>query len=148
MENSFWDRHKFPLCFAGIALLVTLADQLIKYLIYLRQPQIELKVLTIHLINNTGAGFGILQNQSFFLGIISLAAVLLVLFNYPKIQKEYFLQILWALFLGGALGNLIDRWLRGFVIDFIDLKFWPAFNIADAAITVSAIGLIIWYWRR
>ncbi|MEK6846425.1 MAG: signal peptidase II [Nanoarchaeota archaeon] len=56
--------------------------------------------------------------------------------------------MLWALFLGGALGNLMDRWLRGFVIDFIDLKFWPVFNVADAAITVSVIGLVIYYWKR
>lgn len=148
MENSFLEKHKFEFWFGGIALLVVLADQLTKYFVYALQPQIDLKIITIHLINNTGAGFGILQNQSFFLGIISLAAVLLVLFNYPKIKKEYFPQFFWALFLGGALGNLIDRWLRGFVIDFIDFKFWPAFNAADAAITVSVIGLIIWYWKK
>ena len=57
-------------------------------------------------------------------------------------------QLLWGVFLGGVIGNLVDRLMRGVVIDFIDLGFWPAFNIADAAITVSTIGLIIYYWDR
>ena len=61
------------------------------------------KILTIHLVKNTGAGFGIFQNQTLFLGIISAVAALLILFNYQKIDKNYFTQILFAVLLGGEL---------------------------------------------
>ena len=57
-------------------------------------------------------------------------------------------QYLFALFLGGVIGNLIDRAFRGYVIDFISFKFWPAFNIADACISIAVIGLIIYFWKK
>ena len=46
------------------------------------------------------------------------------------------------------MGNLLDRLFRGSVIDFIDLQFWPVFNVADAAITVAVVGLVIYYWKE
>ena len=53
-----------------------------------------------------------------------------------------------ALVLAGAAGNLIDRVLFGFVTDFIRISVWPAFNIADCAITAGVVGLIIYYWKK
>ena len=134
--------------FTFIALGTVLLDQLLKYLILTSNLEINLGVLTLHLVQNTGAGFGILKDWTLFLGIISLAAALLILFNYKKIEKKLFPQITWSLFLGGILGNLLDRWIRGFVIDFIDLGWWPAFNLADAVITIAVITLVIYYWRK
>jgi signal peptidase II len=80
--------------------------------------------------------------------LISLLVASGIIYYYAKIPSKPWPQVLWALFLGGVLGNLIDRLFRGYVIDFIDLGFWPAFNVADASITVSVIGLIIWYWKN
>mgnify|MGYP001590924140 CR=1 FL=1 len=148
MVDNIFKKFKFEIIFGAIALLVILLDQLTKYLILDYKPNLNLLIITIHLIQNTGAGFGILKNQAFFLGIISLCAALLVLFYYHKIEKQYFPQILFGMFLGGVIGNLIDRWFRGFVVDFLDLPFWPAFNVADACITLSVIGLVIWYWKK
>ncbi|HLC71931.1 MAG TPA: signal peptidase II, partial [Candidatus Nanoarchaeia archaeon] len=114
---------------AGIIIL----DQLSKLLIDYVQPQSPF----IHLVQNTGAGFGILKGQTLWLALISLIVAVAVIVNYKKIPPQTFPQVLWGLFLGGVVGNLIDRVLRGYVIDFIDLQVWPTFNVADAAITAS-----------
>ena len=65
-----------------------------------------------------------------------------------KIPKEKITQALFGLFLGGVAGNLIDRILRQYVVDFIDVGFWPVFNIADMAISVSVIGLVLYFWKK
>ena len=145
---SFLKKYKFEFIFGGIALFSILLDQFLKYLILHFQPSYKLGILFIHLVHNTGAGFGIFQNGAFWLGLVSLCAAMLVLFNYSKIEKKYFPQIVFGLLLGGIVGNMIDRLLRGAVVDFIDLSFWPAFNIADACISVSVVLLIIYYWKK
>lgn len=141
-------KSKKELVFSFIVFLVVIFDQLTKYFILKTNPNLNLKILKITLIKNTGAGFGILQNQTFLLGIISLIVALLIIIYYKKIPKDTFPHILFALFLGGVIGNLIDRLFRGYVIDFINFGFWPAFNLADAVLTVSVIGLIVYYWRK
>ena len=80
--------------------------------------------------------------------LISLIVAAGVVLYYKKIPKNKWEQVLFALFLGGVIGNLIDRLFRKFVIDFLDFSFWPAFNIADACITVSVIGLIVYYMKK
>ncbi len=67
---------------------------------------------------------------------------------YEKIPKQRSIQFYVGLLLGGTIGNLIDRLRLSYVIDFIDLKIWPSFNLADAAITVGVIGLIIYFIRK
>jgi len=134
--------------FGLIVLGVVALDQLLKYLIVYFNPNWDLWILRIHFIQNTGAGFGILQNQTIWLGLISLIVTLAVIIGYKRIPREKFPQILFALFLGGTIGNLIDRFLRKFVVDFIDFSFWPAFNLADAVITLSVIGLMWYFWKK
>jgi len=148
VNSSFYSKYKFQLIFAGISLLVVILDQLTKFLLLKYSPSWDLKILTLHLIQNTGAGFGILQNQSFWLGIISLAAAALILFEYKKIDKNYISQILFSVLLGGIAGNMLDRFFRQFVVDFMDFGWWPAFNLADACITLSIIGLMIYFWKK
>ena len=70
------------------------------------------------------------------------------IYYYNRIPKEKSAQALSGLFLGGVAGNLIDRVLRQYVVDFIDLGFWPVFNVADAAISVSVVGLIVYFWKK
>jgi signal peptidase II len=65
---------------------------------------------------------------------------------YKQIPKNYLLPA--ALILAGTLGNLIDRILQGHVTDFIDVRIWPVFNVADSAITIAAIMLIIIVWKE
>ena len=72
-----------------------------------------------------------------------------ILYYHDMIAKEdNVLHISVTSIFGGALANLIDRIRLGYVIDFIDLKIWPSFNIADAAITIGAIGIIYYLIRK
>lgn len=141
-------KHQPLILFSFVTFIIVLLDQLTKYLIFRFQPNIDLKLFTLHLVKNTGAGFGLLKDQTTLLTIISLAVAAFIIYYYKKIPKKTFPQLFTALFLGGVIGNLIDRLFRKFVIDFLDFSFWPAFNLADACITVGAIGLIIWFWKK
>ncbi len=137
-----------------IALLVVSADQLSKFAIRTNLsigeslPQTGFFRLT-H-IHNSGAAFGIFQGQSLpltILAIIGVGALLfLVIFMY---RRFYFLEtargkLSLGLILGGTVGNLIDRISFGYVIDFIDIGIWPAFNIADSSVVIGAILLAFW----
>jgi signal peptidase II len=99
------------------------------------------------LVYNTGIAFGLFQDQGIVFIIISIAAILLFSwFVYSQRAQEEFSQLsvfAFSLIIGGAFGNLIDRLQFGFVIDFIDFRIWPVFNIADSAITIGALILIL-----
>jgi len=101
--------------------------------------------LTYHL--NPGAAFGLWKNSPHVLTgialffIIVLSVWLVRLMKNPKASGGLVLSL--VLILAGAVGNLIDRLRLGVVVDFIDLKFWPIFNIADSAITVGAATIIL-----
>lgn len=88
---------------------------------------------------NTGFAFGIYQG--IFNGLIAALVLLVVIWALFKEQKKLVYFSL-ALVIGGGASNILDRLIRGCVIDFIDLKIWPAFNLADAAITVG-VGILI-----
>lgn len=141
-------KKKIPVFFVILSVLIVLSDQLLKQLILVKNPQWNFGFLTIHLVKNTGAGFGILQDHTLGLAFISLTVALVLLLEYRRIPQEFFPQVLTALFFGGVVGNLLDRFFRGYVIDFLDLGFWPAFNIADASISLAALGLIIYFWKK
>ena len=134
--------------FAIVVLSVVLLDQLTKFLIRHFQPVWDLKILTIQFIQNTGAGFGILQGKTFWLGILSLIVSGIIIYNYKHISKEKLMQYAFALFLGGTIGNMIDRFLIGYVTDFIYFSFWPAFNIADACLSIAVVAIIILTLRK
>ena len=121
VKKNFFQR--WETIFSLIVFAVIVLDQFTKYMVLRFEPYFGFRYLKITLIKNTGAGFGILQNQAFFLGIVSLIVAILVIVYYKKIPKERTSQVLFALFLGGVIGNLIDRFLRNYVIDFINLSF-------------------------
>jgi signal peptidase II len=126
-----------------------LFDQWTKFLaeIYLQTESIYWgKWLSFSLSHNTGCAWSLLPNSAFLLAILSIFLLGIV------IKKRYFFGIYdrpisFGLLLGGILGNAVDRFFRGFVIDFIDvdLQFyrWPAFNIADASLCVATIFLVL-----
>lgn len=109
-------------------------------------------VLHMTLVHNTGIAFGFFKDQGVVFIIIPIIAIILLVFNiyYYKQNNEALSHpyiIAFSLILGGAIGNLIDRMTYGYVIDFIDLRIWPVFNIADSAITVGAIVIAIKCFR-
>lgn len=90
-------------------------------------------------VHNRGAAFGILKNQLLFLIITSLVAIGLICYNLKAgNEKRKASNFALGLILAGAAGNLIDRIFFGYVIDFIDFRIWPVFNIADSSITIGA----------
>ena len=139
---------KYVILFTAVALVTIVLDQLAKYLIATMKPAWDLGFLSIHFVQNTGAGFGILKGQMALLAVISTIVVTAVIFYYHKIPQEKLAQVLFGSFLGGVAGNLIDRIFRQYVVDFIDVGFWPVFNIADAAISVSVVGLVLYFWKE
>ena len=127
---------------------VILLDQATKFLalkfLQLNTPVPLIKnFLNLTLVHNRGAAFGFFQNQLLMFVLISILAIAFIFYNLKNKKNSIIFQLSLSLILGGAIGNLIDRLRFGFVIDFLDLRVWPVFNLADSAITGGAI-LLIW----
>lgn len=134
--------------FIIIVIAVLSLDQLTKFFITqslsLNQSVPIIKgILHLTLIYNRGAAFGILTNQISLFIFTSVFAIILIYFNLKnnKDKKPPIYSISLSLILAGALGNLIDRLFLGYVVDFLDFRIWPVFNVADSAITIGAILL-------
>lgn len=131
-----------------ISIFILAADMLTKYLVQqTMKPYESIPVLKnvfhITYVQNTGAAFSILRGKTLFFTIVSCAVILAILFilmKYPIKSKIF--KIVMAIILGGAVGNLIDRLRYGYVVDFLDLRIWPVFNIADCAIVVGVLVLV------
>lgn len=93
------------------------------------------------LVHNRGAAFGILKDRAYLFIFTSIAAVILISLELNKHKRTSLYTVSLCLILSGAIGNLIDRLFLGYVIDFLDFRVWPVFNIADSAITTGAVLL-------
>ena len=101
-------------------------------------------VLHLTYVQNTGAAFGMLRGHAPLFVLLSVAVAVWIVAELRKPDGHGRLTLLsLSLILGGALGNVIDRLCLGYVVDFIDLRVWPVFNIADSAITVG-VSLLLW----
>jgi signal peptidase II len=136
-------------CLILVASLVVIVDRLSKYLVFnnlFEGQSIALvpKMLHLTLVLNTGAAFGLLRDRNYFFVASSFIVIALIL-GYVLLGKARDPVVLsaLALILGGAVGNLADRMIFGYIIDFIDLRIWPVFNIADSAITIGSALLIM-----
>ena len=112
-------------------------------------PEMEItSFLNLVLVKNKGISFGLFSRYEigWLISILTIGIVV-VLFIWMRKLERAILALPFSLIIGGAIGNLIDRLNYGFVVDFIDFHFfgwhWPAFNIADSAITVGVIFLLI-----
>ena len=134
----------------GLACLIIVFDQFSKFLVarYLgKSVPIISNIFHLTYIHNTGAGFGILKGKNTLLIFVALMIIGAVLFYYDKLKNKAIVHYSVGLILGGAIGNLIDRIRLGYVIDFLDFRIWPAFNVADSAVSIGAILMIIYLWR-
>ncbi|MBN1869985.1 MAG: signal peptidase II [Candidatus Omnitrophica bacterium] len=109
-------------------------------------------ILHMTLVHNTGIAFGFFKDQGIVFIVIPIIAIFLLIFNiyYYRQNNEALSRVYilaFSLILGGAIGNLIDRIVYGYVIDFIDLRVWPVFNVADSAITIGAILIAVKCFR-
>jgi signal peptidase II len=139
----------------GIALLIILIDQFTKTLILgdfrLGDSRTVTSFFNVVRVHNTGAAFSFLAGASgwqrwFFVGLGAVATGFIVWLLRTHGGQRLFSWAL-SLILGGALGNVIDRLLHGYVVDFIQLhaagRYFPSFNVADSAITLGAVLLIL-----
>lgn len=127
--------------------LTALLDQLSKssaHVFLQGRPSLPLIDGLVHLTytQNTGAAFGLLRDYTLLLSLLSLLfllAIILVGANLPLSSRAMRLAL--GAGVGGALSNLLDRFTKGYVIDFIDFRVWPVFNLADVAIVVG-LGVV------
>ena len=139
-----------------ISALVLILDQISKYYIVnsfiLYESLYLFPGLNFTYVHNTGAAFSFLSNAGgwqrwLFIALSSAVSIGLLMWIYNLPVTWRWLAASLALVLGGALGNLVDRIIFGYVIDFIDVYYrgwhWPAFNIADSAISIGVVMLII-----
>jgi signal peptidase II len=131
---------------AALALAVVAADQATKALVRANIdignrdgvfPGVEL----VH-VRNRGVAFGLFADGGFVLVAIGAACVVALLAFFATHSRRPLVWLPTGLLLGGAAGNLIDRLQQGYVTDFIDLPLWPAFNLADSAITIGVLSLL------
>ncbi len=132
-----------------LASVVLAADQVTKALVRARLAEGEAwpsrdAWFAISHVENSGAAFGTFQGAGVWLlgaTVIGVGAILVYLWRFPPTQRLYTTAL--SLILGGAIGNLVDRVAKGTVTDFIDPRYYPAFNIADSAIVVGATTMFL-----
>jgi signal peptidase II len=139
-----------------ISVAVFILDQVTKWLAveYLlgRPPVKIMPGFDLQLVYNAGAAFGFLDDaggwQNTFFVVVAAAISLFIVYSLRKMTRaELQIAVAYALILGGALGNVVDRLRQGYVVDFIHWFYkdyhWPNFNIADSAISIGAALLIL-----
>lgn len=142
------------LVFVINAIFVLFFDQLTKYIIIKNvalNESIEVipNILMITHIKNTGAAFGLFQNNINIFIVISVIAIVLIIILKIKFNiNSYFYHFSLGFILGGALGNLVDRFLFGEVTDFINFIYYPVFNVADSFIVIGFGILVIIIFKQ
>lgn len=138
---------------AAVFLVLLLIDQLTKlWAVKILKPigsiPIIRNVLEIYYVENRGAAFGIMQNKQWFFLLITVAVLVGLVWVFGKIPEEkHFMPLKVCLYFvgAGAIGNMIDRIFRKYVVDFIyfSLINFPVFNVADIYVTVAAFMLVV-----
>ena len=139
-----------PITVIALSSLILILDQISKFYISsalsLGQsiPVIR-DIFHISLVYNTGCAFGLFRNQKIFFILLSAAVVFYIIRDLFSHGSRYSLsrRVALGLILGGAAGNFLDRLRSGYIIDFLDFRVWPVFNLADSAITVGISLLIL-----
>ncbi|RME99682.1 MAG: signal peptidase II [Chloroflexi bacterium] len=141
----------------GVAALVFAADQLTKYWVVQNIPLYGWWSFTIHTgrlfriiyVTNSGAALGVFPQLGTIFMVIAIVVVVGILIFHRRLPVESpWVRLALGLQLGGALGNLTDRLVRGSVVDFVDIGFWPIFNLADVAIVVGVAILAYYFWEE
>jgi signal peptidase II len=145
------DRARWPI-FLGLAAVVFVADQISKaWLVSFLAPGQRVEVLgdyvrLVHSQNN-GALFGLFRDQAIVFAIVSVGVVGAIIWFHRSSGRNTLLSVALGLLLGGALGNMADRFRIGYVVDFVDLGIgtlrWYTFNVADSAISGAILLLLL-----
>ena len=138
-----------------IAGLIFISDQIVKTIAvsnlaigesWAPVPALE-RVFKFTHITHTGAAFGLFQNSGIVFIVVALVVSGVIIYYYPSVNN-WTVRISLALQLGGAISNVWDRIFNGGeVVDYVDIGFWPIFNIADLAIVTGVGMLAFWLWQ-
>lgn len=152
MTESVATRRRRWALFLGLAAAVVVVDQLTKaWLTGMLAPGEQMEVIgdLLRLIHgrNDGAIFGLFRDQALLFGLVSLAVVAAIVWFHRASGRSLVMSLTLGLLLGGAIGNMIDRFRLGYVIDWVDagigdLRFYT-FNVADSAITAAVLLLLL-----
>lgn len=155
-KTVFQGVYSFVLLLIVAALVLSL-DQITKWWVLVSLPEGEWwsplpglwRVFRITHTVNSGAAFGIFPNQGNFFIVIAVVVALAIILYYRYLPSgEWLVRLSLGLQLGGAIGNLLDRIRFGHVVDFVDIGFWPIFNVADASIVTGVSILAYCLWRE
>jgi signal peptidase II len=145
-----------PLLIVGLVVGIVLLDQLTKAWVVESLADEPLSIIgdtvELRLSRNPGGAFSLLTGFTPLIAVLA-AIVAVVLVRVAQRSKDPVMVVALSLVLGGALGNLSDRlfrspgFLRGEVVDFVRVGAFPSFNVADSAITIGAVLLLLWGWR-
>jgi signal peptidase II len=140
-QRGAWSRA------AGVLVTVLAADQTVKALVVgaiARGTERDV-IAGVKLVNtrNSGVAFGQLQDGGALVAIVIAIAIVALLVYFARHARTPLMWLPTGMLLGGALGNIVDRIREGAVIDFLKLPHWPAFNVADASITIGVVILLV-----
>jgi signal peptidase II len=133
----------------SVSSAVIIIDRLTKYILLKKLSEgdsvgVVPGIFHITLVLNSGAAFGLFKGRSAFFTVLTALVIAFICFYIVRGKcKDLLMLTALGLILGGAAGNLIDRAAFGHVIDFLDFRIWPVFNVADASITVGAFILAV-----
>jgi signal peptidase II len=135
------------LALAAVAIAAIAADQLTKHIVSSKlalDDQVRvIGPLSIHHVQNSGIAFGLFASATFVVIVLTTVAVGWMLVFFARSGSRHpVLPVALGLVIGGSVSNLVDRVRLGHVTDFLDLKFWPAFNLADSFIVVG-VGILL-----
>lgn len=154
--NRYWREYWALL---GLAAAVVALDQWTKWLVRTNLPfqstwlpswlsGLSAYARFVHW-NNSGAAFGSFQKGNAVFTILALVVIGAILYYFPRVDAaDWTLRLAMGLQLGGAAGNLIDRLRMGRVTDFISIGSFPVFNVADSAISIGVLVLLLGVWMR
>lgn len=154
-KTTFTKSSSALLPWLGLALLILIADQFTKVLILgyykLGDATYVTGFFNVVRVHNSGAAFSFLANaggwQRWLFTGIGIAAALFIVWMLKSHAGQKLFSLALSCILGGAVGNVIDRAMHGYVVDFLDFHYagwhFPAFNVADSSITIGAICLIL-----
>ncbi len=140
-----------------LAASIIISDQITKaFIVEWLKPQGTVSIigdlLRLTYVTNSGVAFGMLTGMPYVLTVPIVILIGVIAFYLVKtLGQSFLLTLALSLELGGALGNLIDRIRLGYVVDFVKLPYWPAFNVADSCVVIGAIGLafvLLWQDRQ
>ena len=141
--------------FLPVGLGLVVVDQITKFLVEGKMREgLEIPILSglfsLTRVHNTGVAFGMAQGNNLLTGLLALGILIFAAWMAREWDwRKRWVQVVAGLVAGGAVGNLIDRMRVGYVIDFLDFHYgswsWPAFNVADAAISIG-VGILVLSW--